>query len=455
MSARCAHSHVGARAYREQQSRIRQHYEVSNIASNRETKDTLYKLPGKQLRTYATQRRRVEQQIDRNYKCATPSRLTSHVVSCSSSRCDKVAVDAYTTTNDDIISSSLFKIVARTAEVKRKTVRVSLASSSSSSSSSISHHNTKKYGNAIRAVTIKTRTGLTHNSKRHHYRHLVKAKAAAEAEEGSTLKTLAEEWKLPFYFTLWYGFNIIFNIYNKSTLNVFPYPYFLSTIQLAFGVLFMAGLWASKLQALPKVDRGLFVPLAAVSLFHTIGHVSSCVSFSKMAVSFTHVIKSAEPVFSVLLSSVFFRETFSIFIWMSLIPIVVGCSCAAMKEVSFNISGFNGAMLSNFAFVFRNILSKKYMIKYKDSIDGINLYGLISIMSLGYMIPLALFMEGPAIWKEGIASASSAIGAVKLWQLIVIGGITYHLYNQTSYMALTGISAVTFSVRSRTKNKRK
>ena len=111
MSARCAHSHVGARASREQQSRIRQHYEVSNFASNRETKDTLYKSPGKQLRTYATQRRRVEQQVDRNYKSATPSRLTSHVISCSSSRCDIVAVDASTTTNDDITCSSLFKIV--------------------------------------------------------------------------------------------------------------------------------------------------------------------------------------------------------------------------------------------------------------------------------------------------------------------------------------------------------
>ena len=117
------------------------------------------------------------------------------------------------------------------------------------------------------------------------------------------------------------------------------------------------------------------------------------------------------------------------------------------KQVSFNISGFNGAMLSNLAFVFRNILSKKYMVKYKDTIDGINLYGFISIFSLAYMVPLALYMEGPAIWEAGISAASAKVGAAKLWQLISISGITYHLYNQTSYMALTGISAVTFSVR--------
>ena len=275
------------------------------------------------------------------------------------------------------------------------------------------------------------------------------AASAAKSASVSAATDSKNSLKMTLYFGMWYAFNIIFNIKNKETLNVFPYPYFLSTIQLGFGVLFMAVLWATKIQRFPRIERGLFAPLAAVSLFHTIGHVSSCVSFSKMAVSFTHVIKSAEPVFSVIMSSLFFGESFSGLIWLSLVPIVLGCSFAAMKEVSFNISGFNGAMLSNFAFVLRNILSKKYMVKYKETIDGINLYGLISVLSLGYMIPLALVMEGPAMWDAGFAVASAKMGAAQLWKLIAVGGITYHLYNQTSYMALTGISAVTFSVRAR------
>ena len=39
-------------------------------------------------------------------------------------------------------------------------------------------------------------------------------------------------WKLVSYFALWYAFNIVFNILNKSTLNIFPKPWLLSTIQL-------------------------------------------------------------------------------------------------------------------------------------------------------------------------------------------------------------------------------
>ena len=34
------------------------------------------------------------------------------------------------------------------------------------------------------------------------------------------------------YIFLWYAFNIIFNIVNKSTLNAFPCPWFISTLQL-------------------------------------------------------------------------------------------------------------------------------------------------------------------------------------------------------------------------------
>lgn len=47
------------------------------------------------------------------------------------------------------------------------------------------------------------------------------------------------------------------------------------------------------------------------------------------------------------------------YVWASLLPIVAGCSLSAMKEISFNIAGFNNAMISNLGMVLRNIYSKK------------------------------------------------------------------------------------------------
>ena len=64
----------------------------------------------------------------------------------------------------------------------------------------------------------------------------------------------------------------------------------------------MALKWGLRLQPLPQVDAEFLVALLPVALFHTVGHVAACVSFSQMAVSFAHIVKSAEPVFSVALS---------------------------------------------------------------------------------------------------------------------------------------------------------
>ena len=178
---------------------------------------------------------------------------------------------------------------------------------------------------------------------------------------------------------------------------------------------------------------------------HTVAHVSACVSFSKMAVSFTHVIKAAEPVFSVILTSVFMGESFSAMTYLSLLPIVAGCSLAAMKEVSFSIGGFNGALISNLGSVLRNVFSKKLLNEF-SYIDGINMYALISIISLCYLAPVAYFVEG-STWAAGWSAAASALGSnAKFVQLLALGGVFYHLYNQVSYQALTGISPLTFSV---------
>lgn len=113
------------------------------------------------------------------------------------------------------------------------------------------------------------------------------------------------------------------------------------------------------------MDGSLILALLPVALFHTIGHVTACVSFSQMAVSFAHIVKAAEPVFSVALSGPLLGVQYPLYVWASLLPIVAGCSMSAMKEVSFAWSGFNYAMVSNIGMVLRNIYSKKSLNNYK------------------------------------------------------------------------------------------
>ncbi|GMP89029.1 hypothetical protein CsSME_00040769 [Camellia sinensis var. sinensis] len=57
--------------------------------------------------------------------------------------------------------------------------------------------------------------------------------------------------------------------------------------------------WATRLAEAPKTDFEFWKTLFPVAVAHTIGHVAATVS---IAVSFTHIIKSGEPAFSVLVS---------------------------------------------------------------------------------------------------------------------------------------------------------
>ncbi|KAG2333145.1 hypothetical protein Bca52824_004325 [Brassica carinata] len=193
----------------------------------------------------------------------------------------------------------------------------------------------------------------------------------------------------------------------------------------------------------PKTDFDFWKTLFPVAVTHTIGHVAATVSMSKVAVSFTHIIKSGEPAFSVLLPRFLLGENFPTSVYLSLITIIGGCALSALTELNFNMIGFMGAMISNLAFVFRNIFSKKGM-KGK-SVSGMNYYACLSMLSLLILTPFAIVVEGPQMWIDGWQKALSNIGPQFVWW-VAAQSVFYHLYNQVSYMSLDQISPLTFSV---------
>ncbi|GMP65435.1 hypothetical protein CsSME_00026226 [Camellia sinensis var. sinensis] len=253
----------------------------------------------------------------------------------------------------------------------------------------------------------------------------------------------AKKLKIGIYFATWWALNVIFNIYNKKVLNAFPFPWLTSTLSLACGSLMMLISWATRLAEAPKTDFEFWKTLFPVAVAHTIGHVAATVSMSKVAVSFTHIIKSGEPAFSVLVSRFLLGETFPVPVYLSLVPIIGGCALAAVTELNFNMIGFMGAMISNLAFVFRNIFSKKGM-KGK-SVGGMNYYACLSLLSLLILTPFAIAVEGPQMWAVGWQNALAQIGPQFVWW-VVAQSVFYHLYNQVSYMSLDEISPLTFSI---------
>ncbi|CAL5342442.1 unnamed protein product [Camellia sinensis] len=258
-----------------------------------------------------------------------------------------------------------------------------------------------------------------------------------------TREVAAQKLKIGVYFATWWALNVIFNIYNKKVLNAFPFPWLTSTLSLATGSLMMLVSWATKIAKAPETDLNFWKALFPVAVAHTIGHVAATVSMSKVAVSFTHIIKSGEPAFSVLVSRFLLGEAFPVPVYLSLVPIIGGCALAAVTELNFNLTGFMGAMISNLAFVFRNIFSKRGM-KGK-SVGGMNYYACLSMMSLLILTPFAIAVEGPQMWAVGWDKAIAQIGPNFIWW-VVAQSVFYHLYNQVSYMSLNEISPLTFSI---------
>lgn len=247
-------------------------------------------------------------------------------------------------------------------------------------------------------------------------------------------------------FMCWYGFNIVFNIYNKQILKSFPYPVTVTLIELGVGSALIAAMWASGAKKPPTLNKEMLKPIVPLAVIHTVGNLLTNVSLGKVAVSFTHTIKAMEPFFSVLLSALFLGDIPSLAVMGALVPVVGGVALASITEVSFNWAGFLSAMGSNITFQSRNVLSKKMMglSSIKGAIDNINLFSVITMLSCLVCLPIAVSIEGVRFTPSAMAAVG--VSFQELAKRLLIAGFCFQMYQQISYMILSRVTPVTHSV---------
>lgn len=243
------------------------------------------------------------------------------------------------------------------------------------------------------------------------------------------------------YFALWYFLNVQFNIINKQIYNYFPFPWFVSAIHLAVGLLIMTFFWTTRLVKFEKPDSEFLKAVTLPSFLHAFGHCLTNVSFAAVAVSFTHTIKTLEPVFSAIGSYLVTGTVYAWPVYMALVPIMGGVALASATELSFTWLGFSTAMASNVAFSARAIFSKKLMAK----MSPLNLYNFVTIVSLLFCIPFVIAFEGSTL-AAGIAKAVELKGQKEFVLALLKVGAFYHLYNQVAYQALGKVEPVTHAV---------
>ncbi|XP_050380575.1 phosphoenolpyruvate/phosphate translocator 2, chloroplastic-like isoform X2 [Argentina anserina] len=267
--------------------------------------------------------------------------------------------------------------------------------------------------------------------------------SAGEASEPSGL---ARTLQLGAMFCIWYLLNIYFNIYNKQVLKVYPFPATVTAFQFGCGTVMIILMWVLNLHPRPKLTRSQLAAILPLAVAHTMGNLLTNISLGRVAVSFTHTIKSMEPFFTVLFSALLLAEMPTIWVISSLVPIVGGVALASFTEASFNWIGFGSAMASNITNQSRNVLSKKFMVK-KESLDNINLFSVITIISFLLLLPSAILLEGVKFSPSYLQSAANqGLNIKELCVRSLLAGFCFHTYQQVSYMILQMVSPVTHAV---------
>jgi solute carrier family 35 protein E1 len=113
--------------------------------------------------------------------------------------------------------------------------------------------------------------------------------------------------KISSYFVIWYVLTIVYNISSKKLLDIFPLPATISVIQLIIGIPVFLPIWLYKS---PVISTKNIEQYSKIAFFHGMGNYATCISLGSGAVSFTHVIKSAEPIFSAILSAIIYGNYF-------------------------------------------------------------------------------------------------------------------------------------------------
>jgi len=249
---------------------------------------------------------------------------------------------------------------------------------------------------------------------------------------------------LTFYIVLWYALNVAYNIYNKKVLNVFALPITFGTLQLGIGLLYVLPVWFLGLRKAPDLSMQTFKTITPAAAFHTVGHIATVVALGAGSVSFTHIIKASEPIFSTILSALILKEFQPLVVVATLLPVVGGVAYAAMSDLSFTWTSVGYAMLSNLSFATRSIVSKKTRSKL-GTMPMSDFYAIMTIISFLAMVPFAVIIEGPQV-AAAFAEASDKIGQTELLKQMLFCGLSYYLYNEVAYLALGQLTSVTHAV---------
>lgn len=247
-----------------------------------------------------------------------------------------------------------------------------------------------------------------------------------------------------------------------------PLPWTVSCIQLFVGWLFFLSLWLTGLRPRPSFHSWEIFSTKMIpqGICHLFVHIGAVISMKAGAVSFTHIVKAAEPVLTAGLSGVLLGQFFAWQTYFSLVPVVLGVGVASVTELSFTWMSFWCAMLSNLGSSLRSILAKQTMMDKKEvgeNLTSANIYSVLTIIASLACLPMAIVMEGGILlgtWEQVTTSSPTLPSVVveegftppvtftsaQIFTKILMSGLWYYMYNEVAFGALECVHQLTHAV---------
>lgn len=263
---------------------------------------------------------------------------------------------------------------------------------------------------------------------------------------------------------------------SKQVLLAFPKPVTLTIIQFMFvssWCLFLSFL-SKRIPILRRIaalkngvrrpTREIIMTTLPLTGFMIGGHILSSDAISRMDVSMVHTIKGLSPLFTVAAYRFFFHIRYSIYTYLSLIPLTVGVVLACSTNFRANFLGLSSAFASAILFVTQNIVSKRLFnaadLAEKEpgatrKPDKLNLLCYSSLLALAITFPIWLWSEGWTILLDIFSDASIELSGKsgsfdhgRLALEYLFNGTFHFTQSLSAFVLLSMVSPVTYSVAS-------
>ncbi|GEM07495.1 ribonuclease III [Rhodotorula toruloides] len=243
------------------------------------------------------------------------------------------------------------------------------------------------------------------------------------------------------WLALYFAFNLGLTLFNKLVLQGFPFPWTLTAIQMLSGTigtraLLQRGVFTQA--RLTTKENGIMVMFSGL---YTINIAVSNLSLHLVSVPFHQVVRAMTPLFTILVTMVFFRKRHSRQTYLSLLPVVAGVAFATYGDYSFTVWGFILTLLGTLLAALKTIITNRVQV------GRLKLHPLDLLVR---MSPLAFMQCVFFGWWSGELDRVRVYGATEMNRhkaiaLAVNGAIAFGL-NIVSFTANKKTSALTMTV---------